>query len=103
MLLAAGGQIVSFQKWLLWVTKFCNVAALILQVYPGLMVTSGSIHWLLHFLNIPVHIRDICVFLAPIFSGMTALAVYLFTKEIWSAGAGLFAACFIAIGQYLYL
>ncbi|XP_060560067.1 dolichyl-diphosphooligosaccharide--protein glycosyltransferase subunit STT3B-like [Ruditapes philippinarum] len=66
-------------------------------VYPGLMVTSGSIHWLLHLLNIPVHIRDICVFLAPVFSGMTAVSVYLFTKEIWSAGAGLFAACFIAI------
>ncbi|XP_053408984.1 dolichyl-diphosphooligosaccharide--protein glycosyltransferase subunit STT3B-like [Mercenaria mercenaria] len=66
-------------------------------VYPGLMVTSGSIHWLLHMLNIPVHIRDICVFLAPIFSGMTAVSVYLFTREIWSAGAGLFAACFIAI------
>ncbi|XP_052252612.1 dolichyl-diphosphooligosaccharide--protein glycosyltransferase subunit STT3B-like [Dreissena polymorpha] len=66
-------------------------------VYPGLMVTSGSIHWFLHLLNIPVHIRDICVFLAPIFSGMTAVSVYLFTKEIWSAGAGLFAACFIAI------
>ncbi|WAR04459.1 STT3B-like protein [Mya arenaria] len=29
--------------------------------------------------------------------GMTAVSVYLFTKEIWSAGAGLFAACFIAI------
>ncbi|XP_052803659.1 dolichyl-diphosphooligosaccharide--protein glycosyltransferase subunit STT3B-like [Mya arenaria] len=66
-------------------------------VYPGLMVTSGSIHWMLHALNIPVHIRDICVFLAPVFSGMTAVSVYLFTKEIWSAGAGLFAACFIAI------
>lgn len=36
-------------------------------VYPGLMITSGGIHWLLHTLNIPVHIRDICVFLAPIF------------------------------------
>jgi hypothetical protein len=36
-------------------------------VYPGLMVTSGSIHYVLHNLNIPVHIRDICVFLAPIF------------------------------------
>lgn len=34
-------------------------------------------------------------------SGMTAIAVYFFTKEIWSAGAGLFAACFIAIGRYL--
>lgn len=36
-------------------------------VYPGLMVTSGAIHHILHALNIPVHIRDICVFLAPIF------------------------------------
>lgn len=36
-------------------------------VYPGLMITSGGIHWLLHMLNIPVHIRDICVFLAPVF------------------------------------
>lgn len=36
-------------------------------VYPGLMITSGGIHYALHALNIPVHIRDICVFLAPIF------------------------------------
>lgn len=36
-------------------------------VYPGLMLTSGAIHYVLHALNIPVHIRDICVFLAPIF------------------------------------
>lgn len=66
-------------------------------VYPGLMITSGGIHWLLRLLNIPVHIRDICVFLAPIFSGLTAISTYLLTKELWSAGAGLFAASFIAI------
>ncbi|KAK3867873.1 hypothetical protein Pcinc_026702 [Petrolisthes cinctipes] len=66
-------------------------------VYPGLMVTSGSIHYVLNMLNIPVHIRDICVFLAPIFSGLTAIATYLLTKEVWSSGAGLFAACFIAV------
>ncbi|KAL0270263.1 UNVERIFIED_CONTAM: hypothetical protein PYX00_007731 [Menopon gallinae] len=66
-------------------------------VYPGLMITSGSIHYILHTLNIPVHIRDICVFLAPVFSGLTAISTYLLTKELWSAGAGLFAACFIAI------
>ncbi|XP_046991933.1 dolichyl-diphosphooligosaccharide--protein glycosyltransferase subunit STT3B [Schistocerca americana] len=66
-------------------------------VYPGLMITSGSIHYVLHSLNIPVHIRDICVFLAPVFSGLTAIATYLLTKELWSPGAGLFAACFIAI------
>jgi dolichyl-diphosphooligosaccharide--protein glycosyltransferase len=66
-------------------------------VYPGLMITSGGIHWLLHSLNIPVHIREICVFLAPFFSGLTAIATYLLTKELWSQGAGLFAAAFIGI------
>lgn len=63
------------------------------------MLTSGSIHYILSLLNIPVHIRDICVFLAPIFSGLTAVATYLLTTELWNAGAGLFAACFIAIGK----
>lgn len=66
-------------------------------VYPGLMITSGSIHYVLHLLNIHVHIRDICVFLAPIFSGLTAISTYLLTKELWNGGAGLLAACFIAI------
>jgi dolichyl-diphosphooligosaccharide---protein glycosyltransferase len=68
-----------------------------LKVYPGLMVTSGAIHYGLSLLNIPVHIRDVCVFLAPIFSGLTAIATFLLTKELWNTGAGLFAACFIAI------
>lgn len=66
-------------------------------VYPGLMITSGGIHWLMHLLNIPIHIRDICVFLAPVFSGLTAISTYYLTKELWSPGAGLFAASFIAI------
>jgi len=66
-------------------------------VYPGLMITSGSIHYILSVLNIPVHIRDVCVFLAPLFSGLTAISTYFLTKELWSEGAGLFAACFIAI------
>ena len=61
------------------------------------MLTSGSIHYILSVLNIPVHIRDICVFLAPLFSGLTAISTYFLTKELWSQGAGLFAACFIAI------
>uniref|UniRef100_A0A8R1ID76 dolichyl-diphosphooligosaccharide--protein glycotransferase n=1 Tax=Caenorhabditis japonica TaxID=281687 RepID=A0A8R1ID76_CAEJA len=66
-------------------------------VYPGLMVTSGLIHWILDSLNFHVHIREVCVFLAPTFSGLTAIATYFLTKELWSPGAGLFAACFIAI------
>lgn len=66
-------------------------------VYPGLMITSGAIHYILNSLNMTVHIREVCVFLAPFFSGLTAIATYLLTKELWSQGAGLFAAAFIGI------
>lgn len=66
-------------------------------VYPGLMFTSGLIHWVLNSLNITIHIREVCVFLAPFFSGLTAIATYFLTTELWNQGAGLFAAAFIAI------
>ncbi|XP_008329769.1 dolichyl-diphosphooligosaccharide--protein glycosyltransferase subunit STT3B-like [Cynoglossus semilaevis] len=66
-------------------------------VYPGLMVTAGLIHYMLNLLHITVHIRDVCVFLAPVFSGLTAISTSLLTRELWNQGAGLLAACFIAI------
>lgn len=66
-------------------------------LYPGLMVTSAIIHNILHYINLPVDIRNICVLLAPGFSGLTAFATYLFTKEMATDGAGLLAAAFIGI------
>uniref|UniRef100_A0A8C5G7W8 dolichyl-diphosphooligosaccharide--protein glycotransferase n=1 Tax=Gouania willdenowi TaxID=441366 RepID=A0A8C5G7W8_GOUWI len=66
-------------------------------VYPGLMLTAGLIHYVLHLLNVTVHIRDVCVFLAPVFSGLTSISTFLLTRELWNQGAGLLAACFIAI------
>uniref|UniRef100_A0A9J7YBH2 Dolichyl-diphosphooligosaccharide--protein glycosyltransferase subunit STT3B n=1 Tax=Cyprinus carpio carpio TaxID=630221 RepID=A0A9J7YBH2_CYPCA len=66
-------------------------------VYPGLMVTAGLIHYILNLLHVTVHIRDVCVFLAPVFSGLTAVSTFLLTRELWNQGAGLLAACFIAI------
>lgn len=46
-------------------------------VYPGIMVTSGIIWSFLKWINCPVDIRNVCVMLAPAFSGLTALATYL--------------------------
>uniref|UniRef100_H2ZLK9 Dolichyl-diphosphooligosaccharide--protein glycosyltransferase subunit STT3B n=1 Tax=Ciona savignyi TaxID=51511 RepID=H2ZLK9_CIOSA len=66
-------------------------------IYPGLMVTAGLLHWVMNTLHLTVHIRDVCVFLAPLFSGLTSIATFFLTRELWSSGAGLFAACFIAI------
>ncbi|KAF4610819.1 hypothetical protein D9613_007270 [Agrocybe pediades] len=66
-------------------------------VYPGLMVTSGVIYNILHWLNLPVDIRNVCVLLAPGFSALTAWATYMFTKEMKDESAGLLAAAFIGI------
>ncbi|KAJ4574097.1 oligosaccharyl transferase stt3 subunit, variant 2 [Exophiala dermatitidis] len=62
------------------------------------MVTSGVIYHILRLLSLPVDIRNICVLLAPGFSGLTALAMYLLTSEMSSSpSAGLLAAAFMGI------
>ena len=66
-------------------------------VYPGLMLTSGAIYHTLHFFNFPIDIRNVCVFLAPLFAGNTALVTFLMTRECWDTGAALVAAAFVAI------
>ncbi|KAK9865090.1 hypothetical protein WJX84_009375 [Apatococcus fuscideae] len=66
-------------------------------IYPGLMWTAGALYNLLHLLNLPIHVQEVCVFLAPLFSAFCALSAYLFVKEIRGQGAGLMAAAFTAI------
>ncbi|ROL52237.1 Dolichyl-diphosphooligosaccharide--protein glycosyltransferase subunit STT3B [Anabarilius grahami] len=66
-------------------------------VYPGLMMTAGLIHYILNLVHLTVHIRDVCVFLAPVFSGLTAISTFLLTRELWSHAAGLLSACFMAV------
>lgn len=62
------------------------------------MVTSGVIYHALRALTVPVDIRNICVLLAPAFSGLTAYAAYLLTNEMTtSPSAGLLAAAFMGI------
>lgn len=48
----------------------------------GLMVTSAALYHTLHFFNITIDIRNVCVFLAPLFSSLTTIVTYLLTKEI---------------------
>ena len=68
-------------------------------LFPGLMTTSAVLHWFLNAIGICVNIRNICVFMAPLYSGMTALAGYFMTKEATGGRteAGLLAALFIGI------
>lgn len=66
--------------------------------YPGLMFTSAFIHWLCNTLLFPVDIRNVCVFLAPVFASLTAVTAYYFVKEVSGrSDSGLLSALFIAI------
>lgn len=51
-------------------------------IYPGLMVTSAVLHNVLNFFNFAIDIRNVCVFLAPLFSSFTTIVTYLLTKEL---------------------
>jgi dolichyl-diphosphooligosaccharide--protein glycosyltransferase len=66
-------------------------------IYPGLMVTSALIYHVLHFFHITIEIRNVCVFLAPLFSSFTTIVTYHLTKELKGPGAGLVAAAMISI------
>lgn len=61
------------------------------------MITSTVIYNTLHFINITLEIRNICVFLAPLFSSFTTIITFLLTKELKDTSAGLIAAAMISI------
>ncbi|XP_046560987.1 dolichyl-diphosphooligosaccharide--protein glycosyltransferase subunit STT3A [Haliotis rubra] len=66
-------------------------------IYPGLMLTSAILYHALNFLHITIDVRNVCVFLAPLFSSFTTIVTYLLTKELKDAGAGLVAAAMLSI------
>ncbi|KAF8563694.1 hypothetical protein P879_08078 [Paragonimus westermani] len=66
-------------------------------IYPGLMLTSSLLYYILSGLHVTVDIRNICVFLAPLFSSLTTLVTFLLTKEVKDTSAGLLAAALVAV------
>lgn len=46
------------------------------------MITSAAIYHVLHFFHITIDIRNVCVFLAPLFSSFTTIVTYHLTKEL---------------------
>lgn len=66
-------------------------------IFPGIMGTAAGIKWTLDAVSLPMDIRNVCVFLAPVFAGFTAISCYFLTKEATNKPkAGLFAALLIA-------
>ena len=71
-----------------WVKKTCFI-------FLGLMITSAALYHVLHFFHVTIDIRNVCVFLAPLFSSFTALVTYHLTKEL--------KVCFVTAALLLLL
>lgn len=52
--------------------------------YPGMMGTSYMFHKILNMLHFTIQVRNMCVFISPIFAAATAIASYLLTYEVVS-------------------
>ena len=66
-------------------------------VFPGLMYTTVFIKNFLQAILIPISMKDICVFTAPVFAMFTTLVLYLLGKEVsGKSQTGLLAALFIS-------
>lgn len=62
------------------------------------MSTSGFLYIIFGKIGLPIDIRNICVFLAPVFASLTSLSAYLLTTEVTKRpGAGLYAALFMGL------
>lgn len=46
------------------------------------MITSATIYHMLNFLNITIDVRNVCVFLAPLFASFTTIVTFFLTKEL---------------------
>lgn len=67
-------------------------------LYPGLMVTAYFAHSALNFIGIPLDIRDVCVFTAPVFAAFCAWSTYGLTYEATaSPRAALISALLIGV------
>jgi dolichyl-diphosphooligosaccharide--protein glycosyltransferase len=66
-------------------------------VYPGLMWTAALFYKILHLWNLPIDIRNVCVFLAPFMASNTAIVTFLMTKEAHGPAAGIVASAFVAL------
>lgn len=51
-------------------------------IYPGLMLTSAVLYHVMNFLHVSIDVRNVCVFLAPLFSSLTTIVTFFLTREL---------------------
>ena len=89
----------SFFSWhdtTTWYPWGRNIA---LTSYPGLAFTTAVLYRFLHSIGVEVPLMNLCIVFPVILGTATCLMLYIFSKEFWGRGVGLFSALFLAFSS----
>ncbi|MBS7628482.1 hypothetical protein KEJ23_00640, partial [Candidatus Bathyarchaeota archaeon] len=89
----------SFFSWhdtTTWYPWGRNIA---LTSYPGLAFTTAVLYRFLHSIGVEVSLMNLCIVFPIILGTATCLMLYIFSKELWGRGVGLFSALFLAFSS----
>ncbi|MEM3018175.1 MAG: STT3 domain-containing protein [Candidatus Bathyarchaeia archaeon] len=66
------------------------------QAYPGLALTAALLYLFLQSAGIQLDLLEFCVYFPVILGTATCIVMYLFAKDLWGRGVGIFSALFLA-------
>jgi dolichyl-diphosphooligosaccharide--protein glycosyltransferase len=67
------------------------------SAFPALGFTAAALFTFLRIMGLNVTVMEVCVVFPVIMGVLTVVMIYLFGKDLWGKGVGLFAALFLAI------
>ena len=69
------------------------------QAYPGLALTAALLYLFLQSIGIQISLLDLCVIFPVILGTATVVVLYVFAKDLWGRGVGIFSALFLAFSS----
>lgn len=69
------------------------------QAYPGLALTAALLYLFLQSIGIQISLLELCVIFPVILGTATCVVLYIFAKDLWGRGVGVFSALFLAFSS----
>jgi dolichyl-diphosphooligosaccharide--protein glycosyltransferase len=69
------------------------------QNYPGMAFTAAMLYQFLQSVGVQITLLQLCVVFPIIMGTATCIVLYLFAKDLWGRGVGLFSALFLAFSS----
>ena len=72
---------------------------MVTQNYPGMAFTAAILYLFLQSIGVQVTVLQLCVIFPVILGTATCVVLYLFAKDLWGRGVGIFSSLFLAFSS----